>query len=232
MDMLGYISCTADPDLWMIKATKDDGTYYYEYMLLYTDDCLAVGQDPKAALHEIDKYFPLKPASVGPPKIYLGAKITRVQLPNGVEAYSMGMSQYVQEAVRNVEEYLRKRNLKLVKKATTPMTINYAPEVDGSVELEAEDATYYQSLIGILMWIVEMGRMDISMEVSTLSSFIAMPREGHMQQVLHIFAYLKVHHNARIVFDPMYPEVEEDEFEIRDWGNMCQNISIMYRQMN
>ena len=24
MDMLGYISCTADPDLWMRKATKDE----------------------------------------------------------------------------------------------------------------------------------------------------------------------------------------------------------------
>ncbi len=65
-----------------------------------------------------------------------------------------------------------------------------------------------------------MDRMDISMEVSPLSSFIAMPREGHMQQVLHIFAYLKVYHNARIVFDPTYPELEENEFEIRGWGNM------------
>ncbi len=87
MDMLGYISCTADPDLWIRKATKDEETYYHEYLLLYTGDCLAVEQEPTAALHEIDKYFPLKSTSVVPPKIYLGAKITRVQLPNGVEAY-------------------------------------------------------------------------------------------------------------------------------------------------
>ena len=61
-----------------------------------------------------------------------------------------------------------------------------------------------------------MGRMDISMEVSAMSSYMAMPREGHMQQVLHIFAYLKINHNARVVFDPSYPEIDEEQFEKRD----------------
>jgi len=79
--------------------------------------------------------------------------------------------------VRNVEDYFRKRDLRLAKKASTPMTTNYAPEVDGSAELDTEDAIYCQSLNGILKWIVE---MYISMEVSALSPIIAMLREGHM----------------------------------------------------
>ena len=220
MDMLGYTSCLADPDLWMREAVGDDGNKYYEYMLLYTDDCLAVSQNPKEQLMEIDKYFPLKPASIGPPKIYLGAKVTKVQLPNGVEAYAVSMSQYVQEAVRNVEEHLKKRDLALLKKASTPVAANYSPELDASDELDADDATYYQSLIGVLRWIVEMGRVDICMEVSALSSFVAMPREGHMQQVLHIFAYLKIHHNARVVFDPSYPDIDMDMFEKQEWSGM------------
>ena len=169
---------------------------------------------------EINKYFPMKPKSIGPPKIYLGAKISKVQLPNGVVAYAMSMSQYVKEAVRNVESHLMKRNLSLLKKASTPMTANYSPEVDGSPELNEEDAAYYQSLISTLRWIVEMGRMDISMEVSALSSFVVMPREGHMQQVLHIFAYLKIHHSARLVFDPSYPEIDHESFGKRDWSSM------------
>ena len=169
---------------------------------------------------EINKYFPMKPKSIGPPKIYLGAKISKVQLPNGVVAYAMSMSQYVKEAVRNVESHLMKRNLSLLKKASTPMTANYSPEVDGSPELNEEDAAYYQSLIGTLRSIVEMGRMDISMEVSALSSFVIMPREGHMQQVLHIFAYLKIHHSARLVFDPSYPEIDHESFGKRDWSSM------------
>ena len=84
--------------------------------------------------------------------------------------------------------------------------------------LNDEDSTYYQSLIGILRWIVEMGRIDICMEVSAMSSFIAAPRYDHLLQVLHIFAYLKCHHSARLVFDPSYPDINHDDFPRKDWS--------------
>ena len=220
MEMLGYESCLADPDLWIRKAVMDNGVEYYEYMLIYTDDCLAISQHAREALMEINKYFPMKPSSIGPPKIYLGGKISKMELPNGVQAYAMSMSQYVQEAVKNVEAHLRKKGLALLKKAASPLTSNYSPEIDASKELDEESAAYYQSLIGVLRWIVEMGRMDICMEVSAMSSFVAMPREGHMQQVLHIFAYLKIHHNARVVFDPSYPDIDDTQFAKKDWSSM------------
>jgi hypothetical protein len=85
--------------------------------------------------------------------------------------------------VKNVEDHLKRRDLVLLKREATPMSPNYSPEIDESDELGPEDATYYQSLIGVLRWIVEIERMDIIMEVSALLSFVAMPREGHMQQV-------------------------------------------------
>ena len=62
--------------------------------------------------------------------------------------------------------------------------------------------SYYHSLIGVLQWIVELGRVDMCVEVSMMSSHLALPIEGHMKEVYHIFAYLKKHHNAEIVFDP------------------------------
>ena len=108
----------------------------------------------------------------------------------------------------------------LAKKVATPMTANYSPELDASGELCSKDATYYQSLIGILRWIVEMGWVDICMKVSAMSLCVAMPREGHMQQVLHIFAYLKIHHNAMVVFDPSYPKIDNTLFEKQDWNSM------------
>lgn len=75
MDYLGYSSCKADMDLWIRLARRDSGEYYYKYMLIYVDDCLCLSEHPKEALEIINKYFPLKPGSVGPPKIYLGANI-------------------------------------------------------------------------------------------------------------------------------------------------------------
>ena len=78
---------------------------------------------------------------------------------------------------------------------------------------------YYQSLIGILRWIVESGRVDICCEVSMLSSCLALPREGHLEQLFHIFAYLKKKHNTEMVFDPSYPVIDKAKFERQDWSN-------------
>ena len=46
MDMLGFESCIADPYIWRQDATKTDGQEYYEYVLLYVDDCLVVSHKP------------------------------------------------------------------------------------------------------------------------------------------------------------------------------------------
>ena len=69
------------------------------------------------------------------------------------------------------------------------------------------------SLIGILRWIVELGRVDICLEVSMMSSHIAIPRQGHTYQVLHIFGHTKKYHNTEMVFDPSDPVIDETKFE-------------------
>ena len=50
-----------------------------------------------------------------------------------------------------------------------------------------------------------------------MSSHLVMPRKGHLDQVLHIFAYLHKYHNTELVYDPSDPVVEHDVFEQRDW---------------
>ena len=52
-----------------------------------------------------------------------------------------------------------------------------------------------------------------------MSSHLALPREGHSEQVLHIFAYLKKYHNTELVYDPSDPVVDENNFERRDWAS-------------
>jgi len=78
MDLLGFTSCLADPDLWMRKAMSGKGIEYYEYVLLYVDDCLVVSENPRGILEKLDYYFPMKPESIGPPTLYLGAKLGKV----------------------------------------------------------------------------------------------------------------------------------------------------------
>ena len=78
---------------------------------------------------------------------------------------------------------------------------------------------YYQSLIGILRWIVRLGRVDVCLEVTMMSSHLALPRKGHMEQVMQIFGYLKKYHNAELVVDPSDPMINEQDFERRDWAS-------------
>ena len=111
----------------------------------------------------------MKPGSVGPPKLYLGAKVSKIQLPNGVEYYAASTSQYVQEAVNNVERHLTDKVMRLNRRGTAPLSPGYHPEIYAIPELEIQDATYYQSLIGILRWMVEMGQINITCEVSIMS---------------------------------------------------------------
>lgn len=130
----------------------------------------------------------------------------------------------VQAAAKNVEKALADRQrlgddrFKIPAKANTPTNSSYRLEVDISPKLGLKDASYYQSLIGVLRWIVELGRVDICLECSIMSSQIALPRVGHLEQVLHIFGYLKNHHNAELVFDPTPPEIDHDSFRRRDWS--------------
>ena len=74
----------------------------------------------------------------------------KVELENGVKAWSFSSSQYVQKAVRNVEVYLNERKEKLAANAGSPITDNYCPKTDETDDLNLVDAAYYQSLMGIL----------------------------------------------------------------------------------
>ena len=48
---------------------------------------------------------------------------------------------------------------------------------------------------------------------------LALPREGHLEQVFHIFAYLKKFHNAELVYDPTEPDIDPSQFDIKDWAS-------------
>ena len=71
---------------------------------------------------------------------------------------------------------------------------------------------------------VELGRVDMITEVSLLASQLANPREGHLETVFHMFAYLKNKHNSRMVFDPTYPEIDMSVFKKCDWKHFYGEV--------
>ena len=89
--------------------------------------------------------------------------------------------------------------------------------MDSSAEMGPVLLDCYQTQIGVLRCMVELGRIDIITELSMLASQIALPWEGHLEAVFHIFGYLEGHHNARLVFHPIYPTPDMSMFREHDW---------------
>jgi hypothetical protein len=71
---------------------------------------------------------------------------------------------------------------------------------------------------------VEWGCINIITEVLMLSTYLCLPREGHLEPVFHVFAYPGQHHNARVVFDPTYPAVDMGTFINTDWKSMYVDV--------
>lgn len=187
---MDFIPSYADPDVWYRPATKETGLEYYEYILVYVDEILVLSALPLPVMETIHLAYQLKedPAA---PKDYLGAKIKEWSIPNETRrVWSINCMQYIKEAVKNVETELAKSDYALWGKPNTPMQVGYRPELDVSAVLGPEQANYYQILIGVLRWAIELGRIDIYINVSLLSSHLAEPRIGHPEQVFHIFSTL------------------------------------------
>ena len=65
---------------------------------------------------------------------------------------------------------------------------------------------------------MELIRADICVEVSMIFSYLALPRRGHLDDVLHTFAHLKGHANSEMVYDPSGIEFHRSELPRKDWS--------------
>jgi hypothetical protein len=182
---------------------------------MYVDDILAISCNAREILDEIQVTFKLKNDKIEVPEFYLGAKL-QLKPINGKMCWTITSQDYVKAAIKNVEEAIAKTRRRLpTHNIDTPMNNSYTPELDVTEELSSDDVTFFQELIGVLRWATEIGRVDILLEVSLLSQYQASPREGHLEQLLHIFAYLRKHPKLTLYLSPELPNMDYDSFRTR-----------------
>ena len=116
----------------------------------------------------------------------------------------MGCKTYIKEALSRVENWCGK-----LEKSTVPMRHGDHPEEDKSEFLSDSDHKKYHALIGMLVWLVIIGRLDLTFVTSSLSRFVAAPRQGHLKRVLKVFSYIRKSPNKRIVVDSSNPDFLE-----------------------
>ena len=125
--------------------------------------------------------------------MYLGEKLHKIRLHNGIWAWAISFIKYVHETVRNYAVHLAANyggRFWLPKKAENPIMTGYDPEFDTSPELDPDTASYYWTIIGILSWMIELWRIHIITKAPLLSSHVALPREGHLDAAVHVMAHI------------------------------------------
>jgi hypothetical protein len=221
LSVMNLKSSLGDPDVWLRSATKPDGLEYYEMVLVYVDDILVVSHDTKLVMEKLSEIYQLKKGSVGPPTQYLGATIGKHQLPDGREVWSMSAEEYIDNAIKIVDARMEK-NKEVdfnTRQRKRPYQFGFKPELDVLDELQGEEVTWYQQLIGMLRWMTELGRIDVLYEVSKLSSHSALPRKGHLRAVYILFYHLQKTKSRKFAFDNKRCDVDVLCYFRGDWSD-------------
>ena len=145
--------------------------------------------------------------------MYLGARLTK-KVINGHEYWCINILDYLKTAVDTIKKSLVETRWRVPgrKHVKTPMESGYTPELDESPELGAEDVRRFQEIIGMFRWSTENGRVDILHEISILSQCMAIPREGHMTQLLCVVAFIERNPKLTLCMDPDFPRIDFSMF--------------------
>ena len=189
----GFKQTRFDNDVWIRLESE---TKTYEYICTHVDDFMIVSKNPDRVMKEIESVYLVKDSSKGPPDYYLGNDYKRDKKGR----WCIGCKKYLMEAIRRIEEIFGQ-----LPKKDSPMVDGDHPELDTTSPLSDDDHRKYQMLIGMLNWIVCLGRIDVAFSTSSLSRFTACPRKGHLDRVLRVFGYLKKHNNRRYIVDSRDP---------------------------
>ena len=82
---IGYTPYKADPDVWLSPAVKPDGAEYYEMVLCYVDNVLAISDMPMRTMDGIRSVFEIKDDKAEVPDVYLGATLSQVETETGTK---------------------------------------------------------------------------------------------------------------------------------------------------
>ena len=84
--------------------------------------------------------------------------------------------------------------------------------------------SFCHNLIGLLIWSIKIGRIDIAFEVSALSIYLDFPITKHIVQALYILKYLEIHNDNDLAFDLCYQCVTSDQ----DIQSIVQGMKDLY----
>ena len=91
--------------------------------------------------------------------------------------------------------------LELLQKITHIPIDDIHPELDDSPLLGLNDYRKFQMLLGMLQWMVTVGKPGLSATVASLNCFVTCTREHHLQLAAQVFGYVKTVLHTKITID-------------------------------
>ena len=121
LDEIGFRPSIADADVWMRMNVKADGEEYYESILVYVDDLMAISHEAEKCLGDLDQFIKFKNDKIEEPSMYLGATLEKKSI-NGHQSWTTSSKDYVKNALLHVEKIIFvKRKMKFYSRAMKPM---------------------------------------------------------------------------------------------------------------
>jgi hypothetical protein len=87
------------------------------------------------------------------------------ELANREKAWAASSDTYVKRALAEVERELSYVERQMKSNVKSPFPSGYRSDLDSTPELDPRRASYYASVMGVLRCCVELGRLDIVIEV-------------------------------------------------------------------
>ena len=143
---------------------------------------------------------------------------------DGAEGWYISAESCVRATVDNVENNIAKSNQRLHIHCKTLIMYGYWPETSTSLEIKYEGVTQYQERVGLLRWSVELGQVCILLETELMSIYLSLPCRGYLEQLFHVFGYLKADPKRNICFDPQHTTTHKQSFAVHGWYGFYRDV--------
>ena len=144
---MNFKSSLADNDVLLKRDMRPDGSSYYTYILVYTDDILIASHSPTKYMAHLKDNCYVKKDSIGSPNISLGSRVRLVNDRSGNRAYATSSDDYIKEAIKVVEQRMIDLSLSFTKSAKAAqnpfINVKYRPELDVTEFCSEEKHQFY-----------------------------------------------------------------------------------------
>ncbi len=183
---LGFDCCLSDSGVYIRKGK--DSTLV---VVLYVDDILFMGSNSQELQKAKNAFMKLwECRDLGKVKEYLGMRINHNKVAHTL--------------IINQEDYAKKIvkrfGLENAKPTRTALPTGYVP-IPNDKQASPETISYFQQIIGSLLYLALGTRPDIVYQVILMSQFCANPSDQHVHMALYIVCHVHTTEKAKILFN-------------------------------